>query len=246
MIATPYQVKRYRGDYDGILEVDPGVLDDVDHGYYVGFRGLQTDGVSWVCTDATAGAAVWEVDPLKDYDIDAGLQAVSGLVARYCNNMFIQPDPDFYEMASATYAGKTITDITAAFDTMFYAGDSLLIMGSGRNDGYYRPDVIAETVITMSLDFGTPMMDTRPQVIVNVSWPKGLREIGARMVEYDVYRRNISAGLAQESIGSYSASKERTDLFGTAYPNSVIAGISAYKRPRVVDGLGQRFLGYKL
>ena len=246
MIATVYQVKRYRGDFDGIIDATPVATNDVTEGYYVGFRALQTNGLSWTCTDATEDTAVWAADTSKDSEIGSSLRAVSDIVARYCNNLFLYPDPDYTVMSGVIYGTNTLTFAAGAFDEMFYAGDSLLIMGSGRNNGYYIAGTVAATVLTMTLPFNTAMTDARSQVIVCVSWPIALREIGARMAEYDVYRRVGSAGLIQESIGSYSSTKESTDLFGTAYPNSVIAGISAYKRPRVATGVPLGFNGYTL
>ena len=246
MIATPFQVKRYRGDFDGIIDVAPVATDDETEGYYVGFRALQINGLSWTCTDATEDAAVWAADTSKDSEIGSSLRAVSDIVARYCNNLFIADSPDYAKMDDVTYGVDTLTFDDGVFDTLFHVGDSLLIMGSGRNNGYYIASTVAATVLTMTSDFAVAMDDTRAQAVVNISWPEGLREIGARMAEYDVYRRIGSAGLIQESIGSYSSTKESTDLFGTAYPNSVIAGISAYKRPRIATGVPLGFEGYVL
>lgn len=247
MITTMYKVKLYRGMFDGTSNSIPNVDTDETQGYYVGFRLLcSLNGFDYVCLDASAGVAKWGVDTKKDELIEDSLHSVSGLVTRYCNKVFTGFPINEYESVGIIYGVSMITDLSAYFTTQFYVGDSILILGSKRNDGFYRVTDVTDTVLTIEGEFILQIPDDNHQMIVAIPWPKGLEIIGARMVEYDVYRRNDSPGLASEGTGSYSSSKETVDIMGTGYPSSVVAGIGSFKCPRIADGLGLQLNGFRV
>lgn len=244
MISNLYGVKLYRGMYDGTSAIAPTSTDDSTKGFYVGFRLLvKGDGQDYICSDASVGVAVWEVDAKYDERIEDTLRGISGMVVRYCSKLFTGVTPNYRESVGANFSTNTLTDLSAFFTTQFYVGDSILIMGSKRNDGFYRLVDVEDTILTIEGTFPLDIVDDDSIVIVAVLWPKGLSDIGARMAEYDVFRRNESPGLSQESTGNYSASKETVDMMGTGYPASVVAGIQSYKRPRIAGESGL-FLGY--
>lgn len=246
MITTMYNVKLYRGMFDGTLPTVPDVNDDETQGYYVGFRLLcGLNGIDYICSVATTGAAEWSIDAKNDEEINLNLHSISTLIIKYCNKIFITDEPDYHESVAAIYNGNTVNDLSASFDDLFFPKDSLLILGSRRNDGVYELTNVDGTALTISESFPIDLPDASNQLFLILTWPRGLSQIGARMVEYDTYRRNDSPGLSSEGVGSYSSSKEVTDIMGTAYPDSVVAGIQTYKRPRIADGVGVQFIGYR-
>lgn len=247
MITTMYKVKLYRGMFDGTSSDIPDENTDETEGYYVGFRLLcGANGIDYICTDATATLAVWKTDTKNDEEINDTLQSISSLVMRYCNTMFVGDYPAYYESSKVNYQSANNIIITGAdFDDLFYPGDSMVILGAVRNQGFYSITSVNLDTLIVSNEFRVVMFDDNEQILLIVNWPQGISQIGARMAEYDVYRRNESPGLAQESVGNYSASKEATDILGTAYPDSVVAGIQSYKRPRIADGLGNSFNGFR-
>jgi hypothetical protein len=246
MISSVYQVKLFRGMYDGTQAIAPTVTDDSSKGFYVGYRLLVKEGgLDYVCSDATVGAAVWALSTKYDERIMESLQGISGIVARYCGHLFVPGGVDAQEGSGLTYAGKVVTH-AGAYDYMnkFLPGDSMIVIGSRRNDAYYEIAAVTANTIAVTLPFKADLVDTNQQVLAVVAWPHGLGQIGARMAEFDTFRRNQDTGLAGQSVGTYSMSKEGVDIFGLGYPPSVIAGIHAYKRPRVSGGLGLSLMGY--
>ena len=246
MVCSMYEVKRYRGEFDGESATPPDNTFDESQGYYVGFRLLVEDGTLYVCEDATTGAAVWKLDDKEDSHILSQIGSVGQLITRYCNQVFTGSNPDYcISPGEVVFLGNRMTCAEANYIDKFFAGDTLVIYGSRRNDGYYTAETVYATYIEMTTDFPVDMTDTSEIFTGNVVWPQAVREIGARMVEYDVYRRNESPGLASESIGTYSSQKEETDLFGITYPNSVVAGLSSFKRPRIADSSNLVYLSYQ-
>ena len=247
MISSVYQVKLFRGLYDGTQVTAPTVTDDSSKGFYAGYRLLvKEDGLDYVCQDASVGAAVWTTSNVYDERIKDALKAVSGLVMRYCGKLFIGDEPDYMPAASVIYGDDTYYNASGLFNAILVPGDSIVIMGSKRNDGIYQvKSVESDTAFTITTTFPLPVPDLKAQVLVVQPWPFDLQLIGARMAEYDAFRRNQDVGLAGQSVGTYSMSKETVDILGHGYPASVVAGIMGHKRPRIAMGLGFSFMGYR-
>ncbi len=231
MICTVFDVKMSYGQFDGISPDIPDVTFDSSMGYYIGFRLLVEDGSSWICRDATLGAALWEIYSNKDLEIQEGCRAMTEMVIKYCDNTFPAEKGQYGSDAIAFDAGGVLTDGDSGLD-IYYPGDTVYIAGSLRNDGYYDVEISSDSSITLLPEFSLVGADEGAVYLMASSFPAGLRRIAAGMVAFDVWSRT-SNGLTSESIGSYSYSKDTVSIEGLGYPKDVTAGILLYKRPKI-------------
>jgi hypothetical protein len=86
------------------FNIVPSATDDSSSGFYVGSRWILDDGVSYICTDATVDAAVWEIEvspyiPLAGTD---GTNLVTGVIEGGSDTMTMMGviDKSFYVGAS--------------------------------------------------------------------------------------------------------------------------------------------------
>jgi len=83
-----YLVKRQHGGFDGESAIPPSSNDDLSNGYYVAFILLVKDGTTWICEDATIGAAVWVQNTEDDEKIKSQINSLTDMIPRYCDNTF--------------------------------------------------------------------------------------------------------------------------------------------------------------
>ena len=233
MIGTRYQVKLIAKGFDGISAIQPDADFDTTAGFSVGYVLLVEDGTTWRCDDATVGAAVWTQDTSNDASIDEALRTLTDILPRHLNNSFINAD-DRVTISGADFTAGTIASPGAAFDESIMVGDTIYMAGSRRNDGPY--DVTAVTPDELEVTPVTPRLylDNQTIYIVPGVFPTGLIVIASRMAWYDVYvRPGQTPGMTGESVGSYSYTRMEL-VGGIEYPADLTAGLSVYKRPRVI------------
>ena len=59
------------------FNIVPSATDDSSSGFYVGSRWILDDGDIYVCTDATIGAAVWEIETYADWNATSGSREIA-------------------------------------------------------------------------------------------------------------------------------------------------------------------------
>lgn len=232
MITTSYKVKLILDAQNGVSATQPDATFDDSEGYSVGFILLVKDGTTWICDDASTGLAVWTQDTDKDLMIADGIRAVTETIPRYCNHEWL--DAEYMRLADIIFTGDTLTRVGSGFDDTFFKGDTLWVYGSRRNDGVYDISAVTDDAITVTPDVTLDMTEDDTVTLLSAVYPRALQDITARMVWYDVYvRPSRTPGVSSESIGSYSYSKAEF-VGGIEYPSEIVAGLSLYKRPKVV------------
>lgn len=233
MIGTRYQVKLIAKGFDGLSALPPDADFDSSAGFSVGYVLLVEDGNTWVCADATVSAAVWTQDKTHDEGIDVALRTLTEILPRHLFNSFAKVD-DSVSLNGADFSAGTIASPGAEFGDSFLVGDTIGLGGSRRNDGPYDVTKIDPDELTISPLPPAEYIDTWSIEIWPMVFPAGLRQIASRMAWYDEYvRPGATPGMAGETVGSYSYS--RLELVGgIEYPVDLTAGLSAYKRPRVI------------
>jgi hypothetical protein len=134
------------------FNIVPSATDDSSSGFYVGSRWILDDGVSYICTDATVDAAVWEIEvspfiPLAGTD---GTNLVTGVIEGGSDTMTMMGviDKSFY--VGASDANDIENAAYAAYNR--YSTDGL--------NHEYRAGTFSENgAITINLkdDNGTPL-----------------------------------------------------------------------------------------
>jgi hypothetical protein len=122
------------------FNIAPAATDDSSSGFYVGSRWILDDGVSYICTDATVDAAVWEIEvspyiPLAGTD---GTNLVTG-------NIVIDPAVENWSI-SETNSGK-LHEVGWEAGVLAYIRTSL-----GSNVGQVT---VRETAVESSVTDGT-------------------------------------------------------------------------------------------
>jgi hypothetical protein len=182
MITTMYLVKRQHGGFDGESAIPPTSNEDLSNGYYVAFILLVKDGTTWVCEDATIGAAVWVQNTEDDGKIKSQIDSLTDLIPRYCDNTFAAGSGWVRSNGISFETGGLINDTNNSFD-VFYPGDTINIIGSLRNDGYY--DVTAATDSQLTVDGEFPLVGG-PEGSISIyalSFPSGLQAVATMMAE---------------------------------------------------------------
>ena len=231
MVCTLYGVKLELKAFDGLSDVVPDYSYDSSQGYSVGFRMLVNDGSTWVCDDASVGAAIWTQDTSRDQIIKDSCRSMTELLIEYTDNRYLTVDGEYISTGISFSAGGIIDDLFTGFDVI-YQGDTIDICGSKRNDGYY--DVLSASPGSLTVTPEPTVLGNEDQRILFLAsnFPPALSAIASRMVAYDVGYRSVT-GLDSESIGSYSYSKETVSIGGLGYPAEVVAGLMSFKRPKV-------------
>ena len=231
MVCTLYGVKLELKAFDGLSDVIPDNSFDSTQGYSVGFRMLVEDGSTWVCEDASVGAAVWAQDDSKDQIIKDNCRAITGVLIDYTDVSYLTVDGQYQSNGISFSSGGIIDDLYTGFDNI-YDNDTIEICGSKRNDGYYS--VLSASPGSLTVEPEPPLLGAdEPKILFNaLQFPPELSAIASRMVAYDIGYRNLT-GVNSESIGSYSYSKETFDVAGLGYPAEVVSGLMGLKRPKV-------------
>ncbi len=233
MIGTRYQVKLIAKGFDGLSALPPDADFDSSAGFSAGYVLLVEDGTTWVCADATVGAAVWTQDKTHDEGIDVALRTLTEILPRHLYNSFAKVE-DSVSLNGADFSAGTIASPGAWFEDSFLAGDTIVVVGSRRNDGTYDITTVATDELTISPLPPVKYLDTWAIEIWPMVFPAGLRQIASRMAWYDEYvRPGATPGMAGETVGSYSYTRIEM-VGGIEYPADLTAGLSAYKRPRVI------------
>lgn len=234
MISTRYQVKLIAKGFDGISTTPPDADFDSSAGFSVGYVLLVEDGTTWTCADDTIGTAVWNQDTAHDAGIDTALRNLTDLLPRYLYNTFAKTEDALTLSEGVDFTDGTIAVPGAGFDLYLMVGDTVGLGGSRRNDGYYDVTVVDPDELDVYPVPAMLYLDTNPIAIWPLVFPSGLQQIAARMAWYDEYiRQTATPGMASETVGSYSYS--RLELIGgIEYPADLTAGLSAYKRPKVL------------
>jgi len=228
MIASRWETKLTHGAFDGTSKVQPDASYDTSKGYSAGSRLLVIDGTSWVCESAATAAAVWNQDTSDDAAIDQACLSLTDSVTRYLDNLFIATNVDRYRGTVAWTKPDELILIDGSFGAL--EGDTIIVSGASRNDGFY--DVLTNSldVLTISPEFAFEVEDDGVLILVSV-FPRGLRDVCARMAAFDVWERNKQGvGIDSESIGSYSWTKGPVSA---GYPSDMVSGLMAYKRPKI-------------
>jgi len=208
--------------------LQPDATFDESKGYSVGFRLLVADGTSWVCDDASAAAAIWTQDTSNDAAIDQACYSLTESVTRYLDNMFITTNVDRYRGSVAWTKPDELILLDGSLGAL--EGDTIIVSGASRNDGWYDVLTNALDVLTVAPFFGFEVEDDGVWILISV-FPRGLRDVCARMAAFDVWERNKQGvGIDSESIGSYSWTKGPVSA---GYPADMVSGLMVYKRPKI-------------
>jgi len=125
-------------------------------------------------------------------------------------------------------AGKTITiDIDALYGSLtdtFAAGDTVLVSGTRRNNGYYTLATVAAGVLTVSEALAD---EVAPSFLFFVDVPAAFTQLLGKLVWYDLYTRASVGGLKSERVGTYSFTVQDADT-ALGYPSDITGGLSAY------------------
>jgi len=227
MICSVYQVKLSHGAFDGTAVLQPDATFDESKGYSVGFVLLVVDGTTWKCTDASADAAVWVQDDSQDSAIYAGCVALTESATRYLDNLFISNVPRYRGTVAWTKPDEILM-VDGGFDAL--GGDTILVSGASRNDGWYDVQDNTLDVLTVLPAFTAESEDSGVWVIICI-FPHGLQTICAKMVAYDIWERpGQGSGVSDESIGTYSWTRGPVTA---GYPAELVSGLMVYKRPKI-------------
>jgi hypothetical protein len=160
----------------------------------------------------------------KDDLIEDQIKIVEELIVDYTRNDYILYKDQYtniytwqnyggYASGKYVFSGHTIT---GGDFSDFQVGDNILICDSIRNNGYFTVTDITGSVMTVSED----LSDEEETVsIFLVIFPKTLKRIAARMVSFDIFKRNTMTGLRSQTIGTVSYTWQ--DINGTSYPTDV-------------------------
>ncbi len=233
MITTAFKVRLAHNIHNGLSETQPDVNFDSNKGYYAGFILLVTDGTLWVCSDPTVGAAVWDQDTSDDIAIDLVIRDLTDIVTKYLDNLYVDPDAHVSVSNPTFVLPDRIQATGARFDEYFLPGDTLGIVHSRRNDGYYDITAVTATEITVTPNLKYGMTEKRAVGFLGSVYPDGLQDIAGAMGSYDLWTRpTLAPGLKREAIGTYNYERA-VDIGGVDYPVDVTAGLMQYKRPKV-------------
>lgn len=236
MIVNVYDVKLASGKYDGVSATAPDNTFDSSKGYYVGFALLVASGESYTCSDDTAGSAVWILDTKYDAQIISKIRELTLTIPKYCNQywnddsgIWTFTDLEFKSPNEIVWSGASAT----GFTDYYYAGDTLYIFNSSRNDNVYDIESITADTLTLAQDIALAMDDDNAVRMFASVFPGGLKPPVAELIVYDIWTRpGLTDGLSAESVGSYSYTKN--DISGMNYPSDLLASLSQYKRPKVL------------
>ena len=118
--------------------------------------------------------------------------------------------------------GKTITASNSTFSD-FAATDSILICNSSRNNAYLTITSLTDTVLTVSEDI---ISETSTADIFLIVYPKMVSYSAARMVGWDVLKRDKATGVESERIGSYSG--KYLQVGGMGYPKDIVQPLKKF------------------
>jgi hypothetical protein len=236
VITSLFFVKLAHGDFKELTSVAPTPDFDESKGYEVGDVLLQHDGSTWVCKDNTVAAAIWALDISKDELIKLTLIYLTGLITKYLDNYFIETryPKDIFASSNVNFLpdGHLTCDDK---DFTFLIGDTLMLVGSRRNDGWY--DVIDKPALNeLILNPYFPFSGTTDDTIVlrSAVFPPALQMAVGRLGAYDIWSREVGGSdVISESIGSYSYTKDKAGSVQLDYPDDLIKGLSPWKRPRI-------------
>ena len=233
MVATVFQVKSIAGGFDKVSLTQPDNTFDSAAGYAVGEVLLVEDGTTWNCISAAPDAAVWAQDYAHDTDIKEANRMLTEVLPKYLFNSFARAS-DLARVSSIDFSSGTFATLDVDFTDYFIDGDTITLYGSRRNDGPYDVLSVAADELTVEPLPIAKIDDLSSMTLWPMVFPAGLRTIAARMSWYDVYiRPTRTPGTTGESVGSYSYTRQER-IGGIEYPYDLTAGLSAYKRPRVI------------
>lgn len=107
----------------------------------------------------------------------------------------------------------------------FIIGDNIYIKGTIRNDGYYTILAVTDKTITVAEDI-IDTTDDEVMYIYYIKWPIDVVDIANRMIGWDVKKRNKTAGLKNERVGTYFHTLQ--DIGGAGYPKDLVSGLKRY------------------
>ena len=139
-----------------------------------------------------------------------------------------------YVSDSALFNFNKLKTIDNVSEDVFKVGDLVHSNYSIRNNLVGWITDITDNKITLD----NPNMRTADEnaTIFYCDMPKGVEQIIAQMINFDVFEREIT-DLNSESVGNYSYSKDKdfVAVGGLDYPSSFIAGLMQYQRVRVIS-----------
>jgi len=173
---------------------------------------------------------VTDTDATRDARINALIPQVEGDIVEYCNNDFTNSDISFSGDITPTVAAGSVYTLACADGGIvtagFSSGDCFVLSGTKRNDGRLTSTTVADTVVTVSDVLVAE--DEVSATITLIQWPQGLQLIAARMIAYQLAHM-ADAGLASESIKSYSYSLKAGGLNDAGYPADLLAGLAKWR-----------------
>jgi hypothetical protein len=160
-------------------------------------------------------------DSEKDYKLDSPDE----FTREELYNLFLLES--VYSEFTFNSAEKTVTaggDIWGALDS-FNIGDTVLINGGLRNDGYFTITNRTDTILTVDEN----IVDSVSKCFIYlVRIPQDFIDVVSRMVHFDVFVRQNDNDLSSERIGTYSYTLKPT-TGGTAYPADIANELSSYE-----------------
>jgi hypothetical protein len=112
------------------FNIPPVVTDDSSSGFYVGSRWILDDGVSYICTDSTVDAAVWEIETASI----PNLQDVTDVDNVTTNDLIVEGANDFFGQVSSQVIA-VYNDVTGAYGEISVTTKGQLTLSDGASAG---------------------------------------------------------------------------------------------------------------
>lgn len=152
------------------------------------------------------------------------------LLVRYLNNRFLNTEVKYDSDTISFVADDTINDSDSGF-TAFQDGDSICLLNSKRNDGFYCILNHSNASLTVYPEIVDETVDNEITIILQ-NYPRGLVRTATDMLYFDLYNRKETTGYKSERIGTYSYTLQ--DIDGIGYPKDMVGSLQSYKIPKVV------------
>ena len=182
----------------------------------------------------------------QDDLIDRLIPVIDDDIRQYCNNAF--RDSNVYISSgeisfthNSTAADVISLDIGTGEDgfaeAQFKDGQTVQVLGSYNNDGFFEVESVASTSLTLYSSTSRPYYDelvTEDEdvlvTIAKVQYPKALQMVAAQMVNYRLANRDY--GVKSETVSRYSVTYTGAVEMSGGYPKSLMSGLNKWRNPK--------------
>lgn len=171
-----------------------------------------------------------------EYDayIELTIPMIIDDIKNYCKNTFAQKGRYVYDsnMSFSSANSEVIPSSTSDnFQEEFIAGDTIYILGSNFNDGFYSLGTVNTTSLVVNESFVTESTNVNT-IIYRVDFPSDIEKIAADMIGYNISMLGSNRGVNSERIGDYSItySGNMVSVGANSYPRSAIGGLNKHRK----------------